>query len=215
MKTVMTYPKLPVRLFMRFAKSLGLGLFSSAIALTSVKLAQAAPVDRIPRADAPIRPFPFPSAEVTPECTSLMSKIKAMGSINMNHTTLSNIDGKQSGGYADGNTSGRFGGLVPVSLNVNNNVAAGNGNRLLSDRLVPLLPDPNQNGGLVAMPTQPFDVNQPEPMAYSIDLTTATITLQNSPKRRITSCVSDKFAIVTTPTSVEVFSFAQGAIPPN
>jgi hypothetical protein len=199
----MNYPKYTIPSLSHLAQVSSLNIVLSAIALFSADLAQAAPTDRL-NPIAPQGPFPIPTGvlpyEVTQECKVLMSTIKDMIYINMNHTTIYNISGKQSGGYST------------ASLTINNGVAAGSGKRLLSDRFVQ---DPKAaNENRIFLPRQPFDIDQSEQISYSIDLATAKITLQST-KRQITSCPGGKFAVFSTATSVEAFSFSPGPSPPN
>jgi hypothetical protein len=208
----MNYSKFSIPSLLRLAQVCTFGIALSAIALFSAGPAQAERTTPRLKPGEPFRPFPGLTNEVTPECKALMTSIKDMKYVKMNHTTIRNIRGKQSGGYSEG------------GLTVNDTVASGSGRQLLSDRYAarrPLPPDPNLPPDQILVdlsPPQPFDANQPEKISYSIDLATAKITIQNT-KYQITSC-SSNFAIVTTANSsvtvansVEVLSFTQGSAP--
>jgi hypothetical protein len=207
MRIFMNYSKFSILSLSHLDKICRFSIALFVIALSSADLAQAAPTAPL-NPSAPQVPFPIPTGvlpyEVTSECKALMTTIKDMKYVNMTHATINNINGKQSGGYS----------LWPNSLVVNNGVASGLGQQLLSDRLVQ---DPNAaNENRIFLPSQPFDFDRPEQISYSIDLATAKITLQNT-NYQITSCQGGKFAVVSTGFSVEAFSFTQGydpTIPP-
>jgi hypothetical protein len=199
----MNYSKFSIPSLSHLAQIASFSIALFVITLSSVDLTQAAPTGSL-NPSAPQVPFPIPTGvlpyEVTSECKALMTTIKDMKYVYMTHATINNINGKQSGGYSS----------WPHSLVVNNGVVSGLGQQLLSDRLVQ---DPNAaNENRIFIPSQPFDIYQPEQISYSIDLATAKITLQNT-KHQITSCPGGKFAVVSTGTSVEAFSFTQGSDP--
>jgi hypothetical protein len=203
----MNYSKFSIPSLLRLAQVCSFGIALSAIASFSADPSQAERTTPRLKPSEPFRPFPGLTNEVTPECKALMTSIKDMKYVNMNHTTIRNIRGKRSGGYSEG------------GLTVNDTVASGSGQQFLSDRLVQT-PLSTHDQIFAFYPTQPFDINQREPISYSIDLATAKITIQNS-KYQITSC-SSNFAIVTTANSsvtvansVEVLSFTQGNPPPE
>jgi hypothetical protein len=205
----MNYPKIIIPPLSRLAQICSFSITLSAIALFSADLAQAGRFTPTIKPSRPVYPFPGVTNEVTPQCKALMTSIKDMIYVNMNHTTLNNIRGNESGGYSE------------AFLSVNNGVASGSGRRLLSDRYVPPTPipvdlsiPPENRIPTVQISTQPFDIKQSEQMSYSIDLATAKITLQDT-KRQITSCPGGKFAVFSTATSVEMFSFSPGPLPPN
>lgn len=151
---------------------------------------------------------------VTPECQALISLITTTNEVDVNHTTISNINGDLSGGYTRTRLAFNRPAAVPGGFIRARPAYTGVGNRLLSTRFVPtkpFAPDPNAPPGQIQLnlrpfPTQPFDVDQPESISYSINLLTAEIRLQNT-LYPLTSCPDGKFAIVKTPTSIEVFSF--------
>jgi hypothetical protein len=190
----MNYPKITIPSLSRLAQICSFSITLSAIALFSADLAQAERFTPTIKPSRPVYPFPGVTNEVTPQCKALMTSIKDMIYVNMNHTTLNNIRGNESGGYSE------------AFLRVNNDVVSGSGRRLLSDRLV------NRYTGHSY--SQAFDIKQSEQISYSIDLATAKITLQNT-KHQITSCPGSKFAVVSTATSIEMFSFSPGPLPPN
>ena len=121
--------------------------------------------------------------------------------------------------YQTVNTS--FGGYTAASLrrDIYGNFI-GSGNRLLSTRALTLdAPPPptfdpnNPSFGGGGGRSQPFDLQQPDPISYEINPLTLKITFNGKYGPYNMTCLDDKFAIVNTDDSIETFTFSKIAEP--
>jgi hypothetical protein len=144
----MNYPKFTIPSLSRLAQICRFSIALSAIALFSADLAQAERFTPTIKPNRPVYPFPGVTNEVTPQCKVLMTSIKDMIYVSMNHMTLNNIRGNASSAYSE------------AFLRVNNDVVSGSGRRLLSDRFV------NHNTGQSY--SQAFDIWPPQKSRFRI-----------------------------------------------
>jgi len=191
-----------IRLLKYFLLPISLLLLTTKLSLTV--RAQPKQIDKITPADLYIvNPPRLVGYNPDESCSVLMSDLSNFLLYSNNQVTIHHLTN-----YKTVNNS--FGGYTEASLSKDiYGYFTGSGNRLLSTRLVPVVQPTydllNPSFGISA--TQPFDVQQPDPISYKIDPVGRKITFNGQYGPYNMTCLDDKFAIVNTGDSIETFTF--------
>jgi len=155
-------------------------------------------------------------AKADTSCNQLLSDLAShlktsRGIVSLQHTTNYQANGQWWGGYTKTSLS-----LIssPPNLQIGfpgRDNLVGSGSRLISNRLR-TLPGPGP-GPFAFGQTQPFDIQKPDPISYSIDVRKGTIIFQGRYGPYEINCIGNKFAIVNTGDSIETFTFGKSVGP--
>lgn len=135
-------------------------------------------------------------------CRVLMSDLSNFLLNSNNQVTIHHLTNYQT-------VNNSFGGytVATLSKDIYGNFI-GSGNRLLSTRTLTLdAPPPTNYPSFGGGRSQPFDVQQPDPISYKIDPVALRIIFNGQYGPYNMTCLDDKFAIVNTGDSIETFTF--------